>query len=92
MRFLGLLLAVPASALCAPFVTSAEFAVSDGGAATLSVPLQVPRGIGGMEPKLALNYASGTSNGRWAGAGAWPAPRRSRAARRHGSPTACAVR
>lgn len=63
MRFLGLLLAVPASALCAPFVTSAEFAVSDGGAATLSVPLQVPRGIGGMEPKLALNYASGTSNG-----------------------------
>jgi hypothetical protein len=37
--------------------------VTESGAATLSVPIKVPSGIGGMEPQLALNYSSGTGNG-----------------------------
>lgn len=44
-------------------VTSADFAVTESGAATLSVPIQVPRGIGGMEPQLAFGYGSGGGNG-----------------------------
>ena len=43
--------------------TSTQFAVTEGGAATLSIPIQVPRGIGGMEPQLALEYTSGGGNG-----------------------------
>lgn len=63
----GLLLCATAglvgAAQSAGQVTSVQFAVSEGGAATLSIPLQVPRGIGGMEPQLSLNYASGVGNG-----------------------------
>jgi Salmonella virulence plasmid 65kDa B protein len=43
--------------------TGAQFAVTESGAATLSVPIQVPRGIGGMEPQLSLNYSTGAGNG-----------------------------
>jgi Salmonella virulence plasmid 65kDa B protein len=43
--------------------TGAQFAVTESGAATLSVPIKVPSGIGGMEPQLALNYSSGVGNG-----------------------------
>lgn len=43
--------------------TANSFAVTESGAATLSVPIQVPRGIGGMEPQLALNYSSQAGNG-----------------------------
>lgn len=43
--------------------TAAQFAVTESGAATLTVPIQVPRGIGGMEPQLALNYSTGAGNG-----------------------------
>jgi Salmonella virulence plasmid 65kDa B protein len=43
--------------------TGAQFAVTESGAATLTVPIQVPRGIGGMEPQLSLNYSSGAGNG-----------------------------
>jgi len=43
--------------------TANSFAVTESGAATLSIPIQVPRGIGGMEPQLALNYSSQAGNG-----------------------------
>jgi hypothetical protein len=43
--------------------TGLQFAVTESGAATLSLPIQVPRGIGGMEPQLSLSYSSGGGNG-----------------------------
>lgn len=43
--------------------TGHQFAVTESGAATVTVPIQVPRGIAGMEPQLALNYSSGAGNG-----------------------------
>jgi hypothetical protein len=43
--------------------TGHQFAVTEGGAATLTIPIQVPRGIGGLEPQLSLNYSSGAGNG-----------------------------
>lgn len=43
--------------------TGAQFAVTESGAVTLSVPIQVPRGIGGIEPQLSLDYSSGAGNG-----------------------------
>lgn len=43
--------------------TAHQFAVSESGAATVTIPLQVPRGIGGMEPQLSLNYSSEAGNG-----------------------------
>lgn len=43
--------------------TPGQFSVSESGAATFSVPIQVPRGIAGMEPNLSLSYTSGAGNG-----------------------------
>ena len=43
--------------------TGHQFSVTETGGATISIPLQVPRGIGGMEPQLSLNYSSGGGNG-----------------------------
>jgi hypothetical protein len=43
--------------------TGHQFAVTEGGAATINIPIQVPRGIGGLEPQLSLNYSSGGGNG-----------------------------
>jgi Salmonella virulence plasmid 65kDa B protein len=43
--------------------TGHQFSVTETGAATVSIPIQVPRGIGGMEPQLSLNYSSGAGNG-----------------------------
>jgi hypothetical protein len=56
----AVLLAGPAGAATH---TAHSFAVTESGAATLSIPIQVPRGIGGMEPQLALNYSSQAGNG-----------------------------
>ncbi len=43
--------------------TAAKLAVTEGGAATISVPLIVPRGVAGLEPQLSLDYSSVASNG-----------------------------
>jgi hypothetical protein len=43
--------------------TGHQFAVSDSGAATVSVPIKIPRGIAGMEPQLSMVYSSGGING-----------------------------
>lgn len=43
--------------------TVGSFAVSNTGAATYSIPIVVPPGIGGIQPALAVNYTSGSGNG-----------------------------
>ncbi len=43
--------------------TPGQFQVSESGAATYTIPIQVPLGVGGMEPKLSLNYSSQSGNG-----------------------------
>ena len=43
--------------------TPGEFSVSSSGAATYSVPIVIPPGTAGVEPKLSLNYSSQGRNG-----------------------------
>ena len=49
--------------LQAQMVTAGQFQVSETGAATYSIPIQVTSGVGGMEPKLSLSYSSQNGNG-----------------------------
>ena len=47
----------------AQMLTPGQFQVSESGAATYTIPIQVSPGVGGMEPKLSLNYSSQSGNG-----------------------------
>lgn len=62
-RWIAALAVLLAGTAAATTHTANSFAVTESGAATLSIPIQVPRGIGGMEPQLALNYSSQAGNG-----------------------------
>src|SRR5258706_322906 len=43
-------------------LTPGSFQVSESGAATYTIPIQVPPGVAGMEPKLALSFSSQAGN------------------------------
>lgn len=49
--------------ISAQMLTSAQFQVSESGAASYTVPIQVSPGVGGMEPRISLNYSSQSGNG-----------------------------
>jgi hypothetical protein len=60
--------ALPLSASAEPMATPGQFAVNASGAATYTIPIQMPPMPGGLVPQLALTYNSQAGNG-YAGVG-----------------------
>jgi|GEM_PF-5198968 len=50
------------------YIRPESVTVSQAGSATLSYPIEVPPGRGGLAPQIALNYSSSSHNG-WVGVG-----------------------
>ncbi|CAN7239035.1 FG-GAP-like repeat-containing protein [Polaromonas sp. LjRoot131] len=63
--WLGAVIAIPAIAQTTTVAghTPGQFSVNESGAATYRIPVQVPPGVAGMEPKLELAYNSQAANG-----------------------------
>lgn len=60
---LALITCATSVASASGMATSHHFTVSESGSAGLTIPVQVPRGVGGLEPQLSLNYQSSSGNG-----------------------------
>ena len=58
----GLVVPPPAQAQTVAGFTPGSFSVTPNGAASYSIPIQVPPGVAGVEPKLALSYNSQGGN------------------------------
>jgi hypothetical protein len=65
LYWLGLAAVVPAMAQTTTVAgtMAGQFSVNESGAATYRIPIQVPPGVAGMEPKLELGYNSQSGSG-----------------------------
>lgn len=70
LRLLALVLFAGNAFAQTGMTTPGQFSVNESGAATYIIPLTIPPGIGGIEPKLALSYNSQAGNGLLGVAGA----------------------
>jgi len=61
--FALLVLCQSATAAIVPGAIPGDFGVNESGATTYRIPISVPPGAAGMEPKLSLDYASQRGNG-----------------------------